>query len=85
MVVFRTTAMLSLSIKELGSRVDPNMLMKYFNEIIYSTASILEAANSDPKVDNSIVFCLLEVHVIGVLSRRTNIPVTDLLVNLSLA
>ena len=46
-VVFKTTAMLSPSIKELGSRLHLNIVIDYLNTISCSTAS-LDATSSDP-------------------------------------
>ena len=59
------------------------MLMKYLKEIITLTA-ILDATSSEPYVEDSTVFWRLEVQDIGVLLRNISIPVTDLLVSLSL-
>ena len=82
-VVFKMTAMLSPTVTELSSKLTPSILRQYLMAMICSMV-ILDATSSDPYVDVSTVFCLLDTHRIGVLFRRRIIPVTDLLVNWSL-
>ena len=43
---------------------------------INSTA-VFRATNSDPKADDSTVFCLFECHVIGARFKKMMIPVWD--------
>ena len=50
-----------------------------------NSVAILAATSSDPYVDVSTVFCLLQIHKIGVLFNNISIPVTDLLVTTSCA
>src|SRR5688500_8899793 len=82
-VVFRITAMLSLTMVEHSSNCTPSILKQYLIAMICSMA-ILEATSSEPYANVSTVFCLLDTHKIGVLLRRRMMPVTDLLVSWSL-
>ena len=43
----------------------------------FISAAIFNATNLDPKVDDSIVFCLLEYHLTGVPFRKMIMPVVD--------
>src|SRR5687767_2716062 len=84
MVVLRTTAMLSPTRTEVGSRLTPNIYKLYLKAIINSIA-ILDATISDPYVEDSTIFWHLDSHETGVLFSKTTIPDTDLLVSWSLA
>ena len=79
-VVFTTIAMLSPNNSDVSSILHPIIDKEYLRAINISTA-ILEAINSEPYVEDSTVFCLLDVQDMGVLFNRMSIPVTDLLVN----
>lgn len=57
----------------------PNICNLYHNASFISTA-IFKAMNSDPKVDDSIVFCHFEYHLIGPLLIKKMIPVVECLV-----
>ena len=46
----------------------------------FISAAIFNAKKSDPKVDDSIVFYLLEYHLTGVPFRKKIMPVVDRLV-----
>ena len=83
-VVFNTTDILSPNINAGPSNVTPNDLS--INLISrMSSVAILDATNSEPKVDVSTVFCCLDTHLTGVLFTMTRIPVIDLLVTKSCA
>ena len=60
----------------------PNTLNLNRNEVINSVA-IRNATNSDPKVEDSTVFCLLEYHSKRAEFPKRIIPVWDRLVILS--
>ena len=60
----------------------PNILNLFFNSKIISIA-ILMATNSSPYVDVSIMFWILECHMIGILYTEISIPDIDLRVILS--
>ena len=79
-VVFKMTVMLSPTMVELSSSCTPSILRQYLMAMMCSIA-ILDATNSDPYVDVSTIFCLLDTHKIGVLLRRRMMPVTDHLVS----
>ena len=66
------------------STFTPIVLRTYCISSIISTA-ILAATSSEPYVALSTVFCLLLIHLIGVLFSRIRIPVTERLVTLSRA
>ena len=57
----------------------PNIRSLYRRDIIRSEA-ILSATNSEPNVELSTVFCLLECQTIGAELIYSNMPVCDLLV-----
>jgi hypothetical protein len=70
MVVFKMTDWLSPSILTGPSTSNPIIHILYLNSIAISVA-ILAATNSEPKVDVSTVFCILEYHRTGVKLTKT--------------
>ena len=58
----------------------PNILSLNLNEMICSV-QILNATNSEPKVELSIVVCCFEYQDIGAELQNIKIPVCDLLID----
>ena len=75
-MVLRTTDMLSPSIHEDSSRVNPSILILWHHSTSKSVA-IPAATSSEPWVEVSTVFCYLDIQVMGVLFIRRTMPVTD--------
>jgi hypothetical protein len=79
-VVFFTTPSLSQKAAVDSSKGMPIILSLYRRPSIMSTA-IRNATNSEPNVDDSTVFCLLECHKIGALFTKMITRVWDCRVN----
>ena len=80
--VFFTTASLSQNMFASPTIGTPKDRSLYRRDIIRSVA-FRKVTISDPNVEVSAVFCFLELQFIKVILQNNNIPVCDLLVNLS--
>ena len=78
-VAFHMTLALLQKVFVMPCRVIPIMHSLYHSASICSLA-ILRAMNSDPKVDDLMVFCHFEYQDMGATWRKMRIPVIDLLV-----
>ena len=77
MLALVTTDLLSQKMSAAPSMGTPNIRNLYCSDSIISVA-IRNAINSDPKLEDSTVFCLLLNQTTGVLLRYISMPVCDL-------